>query len=166
MTAETLPTQEDRLVAALSHASIALYLVGPVVPLIAWVAQRERSAYLRFQAAQALAFQLIASVFYLGLTICGTLFYMASLFPALVFSEGGEPSGAGLAAMIVGIVTMCVAMGTAFIAWPLLICLGFWAALQALRGRTYRYPLVGGWVERFFERNERNAVQSAEEVRA
>ena len=62
--------QDDRLIAALCHASVLASFFGLFVPLSVWLSQRERSSLLRFQALQALVFQ---SIMLLLLSIGGIL---------------------------------------------------------------------------------------------
>jgi uncharacterized Tic20 family protein len=62
--ASTRPTQDDRIMAALSHITVILPFFGVVAPIIIWVTQKEKSQYVAFQALQALAYQLSLIVFY------------------------------------------------------------------------------------------------------
>ncbi len=50
-------TSDDRIWAALAHASALLMFVGPLVPLIICESQRKKSNYAAFQALQAMAYQ-------------------------------------------------------------------------------------------------------------
>ena len=62
MSEQVSTTQNERLLAALSHASIVLGLFsngvgGIVTALVIWVVQRNKSAYAAQQALQALVYQ-------------------------------------------------------------------------------------------------------------
>ncbi|MCX7977259.1 MAG: DUF4870 domain-containing protein, partial [Bellilinea sp.] len=52
-------SSDERWLAALAHAGILIPTLGFAVPLIVWITQREKSAFLRFQALQALTYQLL-----------------------------------------------------------------------------------------------------------
>lgn len=54
----SIPTQDERVMAALAHASALLPLMGVIAPIVIWVSQKEKSKYVAFQALQALAYQL------------------------------------------------------------------------------------------------------------
>ena len=47
------PTQDERVMAAVAHATIIFSAVGLIGPLIIWGTQREKSPFLAFQALQA-----------------------------------------------------------------------------------------------------------------
>jgi len=48
-----VPTQDERIMAAMAHATIIFSAVGLVGPLVIWGTQREKSPFLAFQALQA-----------------------------------------------------------------------------------------------------------------
>jgi uncharacterized Tic20 family protein len=52
------PTQDERVMAALSHASALLPMMVIIAPIIIWVTQKEKSQYVAFQSLQAIAYQL------------------------------------------------------------------------------------------------------------
>jgi len=66
--------QEERVLAGLAHGSV---LLGPltngvggiVTTLVVWLIQRDKSAYVAFQALQALVYQVVA-FFFTGLVTC------------------------------------------------------------------------------------------------
>jgi len=49
----SLHTQDERIMAAMAHATIIFSAVGLIGPLIIWGTQREKSEFLAFQALQA-----------------------------------------------------------------------------------------------------------------
>jgi uncharacterized Tic20 family protein len=70
------PTQDERVMAALSHGSALLPMLGIIAPIIIWVTQKEKSKYVAFQALQALAYQTIMIVAYFFAMGC----YILSFF--------------------------------------------------------------------------------------
>ncbi len=59
---ETGPNQEERIMAALSHGSVVLFGAGVIAAIVLWVTQKEKSAYVAFQALQATVYQMIGLV--------------------------------------------------------------------------------------------------------
>ena len=67
MTDTTTLTQEERTLAALAHGSVLLGAVtsglgGILAALVIWLVQKEKSAYVAFQALQALVYQAVVFV--------------------------------------------------------------------------------------------------------
>ena len=74
MSEQVSTTQNERLLAALSHASIVLGLFsngvgGIVAALVIWMIKRDKSPYVAFQALQALVYQ-VATFIVTGLAMC------------------------------------------------------------------------------------------------
>ena len=121
-TPQFAPSQEERVMAALSHASILVHQVGLIAPLVLWLVNEGKAPYAAYQAKQAFFFHLLVTVvtwiavglgFAFGLLTFGIGFFLA--IPLL----GALPVGA----MIYGIV----------------------AAIHAYNGRDFRYWIVGDW---------------------
>lgn len=146
-----LSESEDRLLASLAHLGAFLPLAGLLLALILWITQQGRSALLRFQALQALLFQGIAlALYYLaGFVLAGV--YFVFFFPFILISEsgGGEEAAWVVIPFLVIFFGMVVLMVLAAAGYYLLAAL---AAVNTLRGRDYRYPLVGRWTEKLTPR--------------
>ncbi len=52
------PTQDERIMAALSHASAIIPMMGVIAPIVIWATQKDKSSYVVFQALQAIVYQL------------------------------------------------------------------------------------------------------------
>src|SRR5207249_9946452 len=81
------PTEDERVLAALSHASIVANIVnlaGMIATALIWTTQRERSRYVGAHALQSLVYQ--GSVLLIGifLTILWGLCLVLSLLPAVL----------------------------------------------------------------------------------
>ena len=82
-------TQDELTLAALAHAGILLGLLteglgGIVVALVIWLYEKERSAWVSFQALQALAFQIaLLAVTVLGGAVVGVAWAMVSVLSAV-----------------------------------------------------------------------------------
>jgi len=86
----SLPNQNDKIMAALGHISVLLPLLGLIAPIIIWTTQKEKSKYVSFQALQAIAYQLVMIFAYFIAMGC----YMLSFFSTfLTMPFAGEPSG-------------------------------------------------------------------------
>lgn len=146
---------EDRWVAAAGHFSVIIALWGLIAPLTAWILQGKRSAWLRFQSAQAIA--LHASVLLLAL-IAG-VFYAFGFFVFILLTGFGEnsamSSSTGLIALIVMLGSMMIALLILLVV-PLFHILGQWAGYRVLKGDDYRYPLIGRLVARFLLSEAKN----------
>jgi uncharacterized protein len=139
---------EDRWVASMGHFSVIIMLWGMLAPVTAWVAQGRRSPFLKFQSVQALVFQMVALLLYVGsvvLYISGALFLLLSV---------GLPGSPGLDSSV-GMLGMVMVFGSLLCTFvilltvPLLHIMGQWAGYRVLKGDEYRYPLVGRLVGRW-----------------
>jgi uncharacterized Tic20 family protein len=75
------PTSDERIMAALSH------LFGPLVSLIVWATQKDKSAFVRFQSLQALAADLILMVVSMGGVICAMVLMFGSIILGVAASS-------------------------------------------------------------------------------
>lgn len=149
MTIETSPTSDERLMAALAH------FFGPVVALIIWATQKDKSRFVRFQAVQALAFDLtvfVALFVFIGcflVIVFGTVFLgTAGAFAAANQNQNSDGSALGLVASLIFFLP--------FLAWcpMMLLIVGTLvarvvAAINVLQGKDFRYPVLGARVEKF-----------------
>ena len=154
--------REDCLVAGISHASIMIPF-GFLVPITAWLTQRERSEFLRFQALQALAYQLLGLL--VNFVIAGC--YMVSIFliiplslSTVDFSRPGaftnEPFSGGILPILLSAIFIIV-MALFFIGRPVYVILGIVAAVRVLKGHDYRYPILGNWIATWLDLPPRQA---------
>ena len=140
------PTSEERLLAGFAH------FFGLWVALIIWLVQKDRSAYIRFQAVQAMA--------YAGITIAVNLLVFGCFFASFVglgllttlgfFIAAQQDAAAGPLLLVpllfpfsLGSIVVVVAAAESLPRWI--------AAIQTLRGQDFRYPWLGRQVERFLK---------------
>lgn len=147
---------EDRLTAALGHAAVFIGLTGMAVPLTVWVARGQRSASLHLQALQALIFQ---GFFLLVSILAGMAAPLLVLMPLPLLTTINSQSEATtvMAAMLVGLLLLFTFL-VGLLVVALFQMLGAVAALRALQGRDYRYPLIGRWVENYLKKNRHGAA--------
>lgn len=134
------PTEDERVLAALSHAGIITNIAGMsglVGAALIWVTQREKSAYVRAQAFQALAFQgcaLLVGVLMVMLWggCLGLALLPAALFPDLYHTS---PPPLFWPALYSAVLPLLYGV--------LVVCYGLYGAAQTYQGRPFRYLLVG-----------------------
>lgn len=147
-TPESVPSQNERRLAALAHASILFgpfsnFVGGAIIALIIWITQREKSAFVRRQALQSLVVQVILLVFTILMWVLWTIFYMLSLIP--LFAQPDQYAGAPPPLFWIGLGSVLIPCGLTF----LLPLLGLWPALRAYKGDDFRYPWLGKWLEKY-----------------
>jgi uncharacterized Tic20 family protein len=150
--------KDDQLVAGLCHASFLIPFIGAIVPFTVWLSQRERSSLLRFQALQALVYQLLAVAVYFLYYILQMVVGFGSL-PAIFFMSESEEAWkivliffifAYLMLMFLQFVVFCIG-------GPLYMIMGFVGTWRVLQGRDFHYPLLGRLVERLLNRKQKAA---------
>ncbi|NPV55395.1 MAG: DUF4870 domain-containing protein [Anaerolineae bacterium] len=143
-------TRIARLLAAMAHAAILIPLTGMLLPLWNLLQRAGRSAWSRFQALQTLLYQGIGLA--VGLLLIATA-WLAAL-PVIIFA--GEITTAYKLGTLsfqqflvfVPLFLYLLLAGAALLLAPLYQTLGLVAAVRVLRGKEYRYPLIGCWLAR------------------
>lgn len=125
------PTSDERTWATLAHLSVLVNLftgvLGPVIALVIYLAHKDKSRYVAYQALQSLLLQLIVWV------------------------------GGGALIAIVWILTgllVVVIIGLCLVPFAVLLSLipvvapvyGVVAAIKTSQGEDFRYWLIGDWV--------------------
>ena len=151
------PTQDERVMAALSHVSAILPFMGMVAPIIIWVTQKEKSKYVAFQALQAMGFQLSMIVaWFIGMGC-----YMASFFATFLsipFASSSSSTQPVEPLFSLAFLVPFVVLGVIFIGGFTFIVYGIVGAVMTFQGKPFRYVLIGNWVERFL-RPKQNEVE-------
>jgi uncharacterized Tic20 family protein len=161
-------TQDEKIMAAVGHATIIWPAMGIVAPLVIWATQREKSRFVAFQALQAAVYHmtLIIAGFVCG--VCFFCYYVAMivggiamplLLPILGAGASGEelPPEAVIAALlgILGMIVFYLAIwGLMFLGlavWAAYIGYGLYGAVANLRGKDFRYAIIGPRLERYLE---------------
>lgn len=163
-------TSEERTWAAIAHLSSVLTLsvsfftagIGAIplvfIPLVIYISFRDKSRFVAYHAAQAVALQTVGTVGYLAGLIVGTvvLALVATVVTAI---------GAILTIILIGLVVLAVAavlwviVGLFPVIWYALVPLGLGvlsmiAGVETLNGRNYQYPYLGSWVADWLARYE------------
>lgn len=144
-------TQDEKIMAALAHATVVWPTLGLVGPLVIWGTQREKSAFVGFQSIQAAAYQfilLLGGLLGVGCYMCSFLSFPFGAMLAAPFDEG--------AAVCFPFLTFSFSFGILFLLmllWLAYVGYGLFGAVSVLQGNDFRYVLLGPWLERYLERS-------------
>ncbi len=144
---ENLATKDERLNAALAHASILLGffsrgVLGILLAFLIWVTQRGKSAFAARQAAQAVVWQLVGVVATIGAFIAWGVLFAGSIFvPVLIDPSRPEPMMPYTMIPAAALVLVPIALTFAWVAY------GCYAAWQVWHGKDFSYPIIGRWVK-------------------
>jgi uncharacterized Tic20 family protein len=136
------PSQDERILAALSHIGALIPYIGILAPIVIWVMQREKSRYVYIQSIQAVAYQLAGILAW----ILGIGCYMASFLVSLPIIPATESSADWLF-MLPFFIPFCV-IGLLGLGWIGYIIYSVVAAVLTFQGRDFRYLVIGPMVER------------------
>jgi uncharacterized Tic20 family protein len=144
------PTQDERVIAALSHISAVLPMMGVIAPIVIWITQKEKSRYVAFQSLQAIAYQLsMIAAWFIGMG-CYMLSFFGSFITIPFASSSGNSQNVdgifGLAFLVPFLV-----FGATFIVGFFFIVYGIIGAIMAFQGKPFRYILIGKRVEKFMQ---------------
>lgn len=143
--ATPLEDREDRVIAAISHSTFPLLFFGLFTPVTVWITQHQRSTFLRFQALQAAIYQGIGAAGYAAFMALDLLFIFGSTGAMILASATSKTSAAPAWLGLISLPFLCV-MCIFLVALPLYHLFGFLATIGVLRGRDFRYPVLGGIV--------------------
>jgi uncharacterized Tic20 family protein len=144
-----LPTQDERIMAAVSHVTVIWPMVGMIGPLVIWGTQREKSPFVGFQALQAAAYQLILILGGLVAGVCYMCSFFSFPFTALLTAPFDEE-----AVLCFPFLTFSCTFGLLFLLmllWLAYIGYGIFGAVSVLQGKDFRYVFLGPWLERYLE---------------
>ena len=151
---QTVPSQNDKIMAALAHISAILPFMGVIAPIIIWVTQKDKSEYVAFQALQAVAYQLLMILaWFIGMGCYMLSFFTMFLGIPFAGSNGGDvdPSVAPLFAL--GFVIPFIIFGAIFIGGALFILYGLIGAIQVFQGKDFRYIIIGNQIVNYLQKN-------------
>jgi uncharacterized Tic20 family protein len=140
-------TRDEKVLAALAHGSILLNpftggFGGIIAALVIWLIQKEKSAYVAFQALQAVVYQTVAFLLTALALCCWGALWMTMLLPPL-FANPDAYTHAPPAGLWVGLALMVVPLGL----WGLTILYGLWGAVRCLGGHSFKYIIIGNWLD-------------------
>ncbi len=137
-------SQEHRLLAALSHASVLFTGIGAVVPLVIYYSQKRTSDYLAFQSLQAFFYQLLGLLFSFVFPVC---LATGTFIPIMIAALTGDESRFGPFMAVIILISVVLTVLIGIIGFFYLIY-GTIGAFQAYQGKDFRYPIIGKRVEK------------------
>jgi len=130
---------DEKLMSLLSHLAIVIPNIGIIAPIVIWVTQKDKSKFVRFNAIQAIFFQLVFFVLIMLSVFIGLIFMFISL-PVIIKNPDAAPG-----------VLFWVSMGVMNLYFPLWLIFSLYAVIAAIRsfkGKIFRYIIIGKLVEK------------------
>ncbi len=127
--------------------------MGWIVALIVIAVEQGKSRFVRFQAIQSILFSLTMFVVYTIVISCMLMLLFGGMAVGLVSAGLAENAGTepGIGIYVAGVSMMSF--------WVLAPCftvvalctfiVRLIAAVSAFTGKEFRYPVIGGWADRF-----------------
>lgn len=144
VTETPLLSQDVRLLAAISHASVLFNTVGLIVPVGIYMTQKKKSSYLGFQSLQALIWQFVMFIFSLLASSCmvGSIF-IPVLLTTVSQNENliGLSGGGVLIALIISVLVMTIG-NLGFILY------GIMGTIMTYQGKDFRYVFIGNRIDK------------------
>lgn len=159
---------EDNWVSGICHSTAILQLWGIITPLIVWFSQKERSIKLRFQALQAIFYQLGAFIAYM-IGMAAYMLFFFIMFASIAVLGAISPSTAtnGDLPPAVGVIFL-VFMGIFMIIWSLLMIampiyylLAAIASILTMRGKDFKYPILGGIIAKRMNTSKKESIPTS-----
>ena len=132
-------TSDDKIWAAIAHASVLFSFWGPVVPAILWCLQRRKSAHVRFHALQALSYQIVSYWLYMLLLPVLMIAAFGGMIAIAAYAEGHNNDSMDL----FGAMLPMLIYAPMIAAWGLYVLVGIVGAVASLSGRSFKYPFMG-----------------------
>ena len=133
---------EEQFAAAMGHFAVIIPIWGLLAPAYLWLSHPKHSSFLKFQSAQTTLYQVFVNLLYFGLTFGSIVIGLGSMVLFALTVDLGEWNP------VAGLMVMTCLLGCTGLIVPLFHILGQWAGLQTLRGRDFKYPLLGRWVNK------------------
>lgn len=143
------PSQDERIMAALAHASTLIPFMGVIAPIVIWATQKDKSKYVAFQAFQAIVYQ--ATIILAGFIGMGC--YMFSLFGSFITTLflGLSDSNSAGPLFFLGLTIPFFVLGMYLVGQFIFYVYAVIGAIMALQGKPFRYVIIGRWVERVMQ---------------
>lgn len=150
------PTSDEKVFAALAHASVLLSFLGPIGATIVWVIQRNKSKYVRYHALQAMGYQALAFWVWL-ISMFVVMFGVMGISIAITIATSESSVVPPEAMFFIQPVIMLIIFGM----WGVMFLIGFIGAVFCMLGKDFRYPILGNWLQhKLF--NEQNTEEETE----
>ncbi len=153
------PAQDERITAAMAHVTAILPLFGIMAPIVVWTTQKDRSRFVAFQALQALVYQLAMILAWLVGMACYMCSYIGIIAGPIVGLMVGHPAegmlGPTEGLMVASMLVPFIVFGLISVGGIAFVLYGLVGAVQVLRGKEFRYVIIGTRLERYLQREAR-----------
>ena len=148
----SVPTQNDKIMAALAHVSALLPMMGVIAPIIIWATQKDKSEFVAFQALQAIVYQLLMILaWFVGMGCYMLSFFSTFLTIPFAASGDGDPSTSPI--FMIGFFIPFVVMGIMFIGSGIFIVYGLIGAILTFQGKNFHYFILGNRLENYLQKD-------------
>ena len=132
-------TSDEKLMSLLSHLSILIPNIGVIAPIIIWINQKEKSKFVKFNAIQAIFYQLALFVLMMLFIFTGIILMLISI-PFISANPNADPGTLFFISMIF--------MFLYFPLWFFFAIYAVVAAVKSYKGRIFRYLIIGKIIEK------------------
>jgi uncharacterized Tic20 family protein len=140
-----VPTQDERVMAALCHVSAIIPTLGIIAPIVIWVTQKDKSHYVYIQSLQAIAYHITMIVCF----ILGMGCYMLSIFANFFGMFFPAEINNSISPMFfAGVLFPILVFGLIFLGWFAFILYAVIATVMTFQGRNFRYFIIGRLIEK------------------
>ena len=149
---EPIPTQNDRIMAALAHVSALMPFMGVIAPIVIWATQKDKSEFVAFHALQAIVYQLLMIMAWFVGMGCYMLSFF-SMFLTIPF-VGSETDPTVSPFFVLGFFFPFLIFGALFIGGAIFIVYGIVAAVLTFQGKDFRYIIIGKRLADYLQKSE------------
>jgi len=142
---------DERVMAAIAHATVVFSPVGLVGPVIIWAMQKQKSPFVAFQALQAAAYQFLLFV---GGCLAGALYACSFLsIPITALLASPLDEGSNICFPFTAFTCTFDVLLILMLTWMAFEGYGLYAAVSVLQGNDFRYLFLGRLLERYLGRS-------------
>jgi uncharacterized Tic20 family protein len=142
------PTADEKVLAALAHASVLFSFLGPIGPTIIWAVQRKKSKYASFHALQAMGYQAFSYwLWYIWIFLAAFVMIMLIvLLPALSANTTSDYP-------VFPFTLLPRIFISIFGLWGLFFFIGILGAIFCMTDHEFHYPIIVSWLKKriFYE---------------
>jgi uncharacterized Tic20 family protein len=142
-------TQDERIIAALAHASAILPMWGAIAAIVLWATQKDKSPFAGFQSLQAVAYHLTMIVGAMLFGVCYMCSALTMPLSTLLFLPSDPPSTDISPFAFLPMAFPFAVMGIGLLAGVAFVAYGLFAAAMTLQGKDFRYIVIGKKLEAY-----------------
>jgi uncharacterized protein len=149
-----VPTQNDKIMAALAHVSALLPFMGVIAPIVIWATQKDKSEFVAFQALQAVAYQLLMILAWFVGMGCYMFSFFGTFFTIpFAGANSSDMNPAAAPFFMLGFMIPFIVFGAIFVGGALFVIYGLIGAIQVFQGKNFRYIILGDRLANYLQKN-------------